>query len=197
MGYEHFGRIGDIWKHLPLCEIVKIEDFSTYIETNSAYNNYKLENSPEQEYGIGLFIRRSEGIKQLKESAYYKLIRPHYDQNTYLGSCGQVMTILQDSIEKYICFDLDSDAIDSISSSALNLGLSNKVETKLMDSATGFTNLLPLLNARTFVHIDPYLISQTNENGDSYINGFIEASKKGIKCFLWYGFTTLKEKRRD
>ncbi|MDD4226056.1 MAG: hypothetical protein PHU98_06675 [Mariniphaga sp.] len=194
MGYNHFGKIGDIWKHLPLCDIVKIEDFSTYVETNSAYFDYKIENSPEQEYGIGLFIKKSERIEELKKSTYYRLIKPYYDKNRYLGSCGQIMTILQDSIEKYIFFDLDPEAIKSINDSVADLGLSNKVETKLMDSVTGFINLLPLLNTKTFVHIDPYLIGQPNENGDSYIDGFIKASAMGIKCFLWYGFSTIREK---
>jgi 23S rRNA (adenine2030-N6)-methyltransferase len=184
MGYKHFGKIGDIWKHLPLCDIVKIEDFSTYVETNSAYFDYKIENSPEQEYGIGLFIKKSERIEELKKSTYYRLIKPYYDKNRYLGSCGQ----------KYIFFDLDPEAIKSINDSVADLGLSNKVETKLMDSVTGFINLLPLLNTKTFVHIDPYLIGQPNENGDSHIDGFIKASAMGIKCFLWYGFSTIREK---
>jgi len=71
----------------------------------------------------------------------------------------------------------------------------NIVDIRNSDSITGLINLIPELDINTFVHIDPYQINSPNENGDTYIDGFIEASKKGVKCFLWYGFTTLKEKR--
>lgn len=194
MGYKHFGRIGDVWKHLPLCEIVLNEEIETYIETNSAYFDYMLEHSIEQDYGVGLFMRESGKYTELKESAYYNLIKPFYDKNKYLGSCGQVIHLLRDKPDSYLFFDLDKEALDSIVESVEKIGLSDKVETRQMESATGLINLVPKLNDKAFVHIDPYLIHQPNENGHSYLDGFIDASNKGVKCFLWYGFVTLEQK---
>jgi 23S rRNA (adenine2030-N6)-methyltransferase len=194
--YRHFGRIGDIWKHLPLCAVVVNEDIQTYVETNSAYFDYELEHSLEQNYGIGLFIEKAKRYQELSDSEYYKLIKPFFDKNKYLGSCGQVIHLLKDQPDKYIFFDLDKEALSSIEKSVVGFGLSHKVETVQKDSATGLINLIPILNSKSFVHIDPYVIYQKNKDGHSYLDGFFEAVKKGIKCFLWYGFDTLNEKRK-
>ncbi len=195
-GYWHFGRIGDIWKHLPLCAVVANEDIQTYVETNSAYFDYELEHSLEQKYGIGFFIEKAKKYPELSVSEYYKLIKPFFDRNKYLGSCGQVVHLLKDQPDKYIFFDLDKNALSSIEKSVVKLGLSHKVKTVQKDSVTGLINLIPMLNNQSFVHIDPYVIYQKNEDGHSYLDGFFEAVKKGIKCFLWYGFDTLNEKRK-
>ena len=180
MGYKHFGRIGDIWKHLPLCEIVSKEDIKTYIETNSAYFDYVLEHSLEQDYGIGLFIDKSENYPELKESKYYELIKPFYDNDKYLGSCGQAIQLLKNKADKFIFYDLDKDALTSIEKTVTELGLSHIVETKLTDSATELINLIPKLNNKTFVHIDPYLIHEPNMDGHSFLDGFFEAFIIGI-----------------
>ena len=195
MGYKHFGRIGDIWKHFPLCEIVSNEIIETYIETNSGYFDYELGHSEEQDYGIGWFIKKSQNVTELENSQYFKIIKPFYDTDMYLGSCGQVIHIIRNKAKKYIFFDLDKDALISIERAVNELGISHKVETRQMDSATGLINLIPELNQKAFVHIDPYLIHQPNNDGYSYLDGFFEALKRGVKSFLWYGFRTLKEKR--
>lgn len=195
MGYKHFGRIGDVWKHLLLCEIVPNEEIGTYIETNSAYFDYELEHSEEQEYGIGWFIKKSGNNIKLRNSNYFKIIKPFYDKDKYLGSCGQILHLLRDTPDNYVFFDLDKDALISIEESVKELGLSYKVETRQMDSVTGLIKLLPELSNSTFIHIDPYLIHHSNNEGYSYLDGFFEASRRGVKCFLWYGFGTLNEKK--
>jgi hypothetical protein len=40
MPYNHAGEIGDIWKHLPICDILAIEKPRRYVETNSATRTY-------------------------------------------------------------------------------------------------------------------------------------------------------------
>lgn len=196
MGYKHFGRIGDVWKHLPLCEVVLNESIKRYIETNSAYFEYLLEHSPEQNYGVGLFINEAERFTELKKTKYYHLIEPFYKSNKYLGSCGQIVHLLQNKPESYIFYDIDEEALESINNSVISMGLSHKVVTRLMDSATGVMELIPELNSEDFIHIDPYFIHQPNKDGFSYLDVFFEASKKGVKCFLWYGFVTLEQKRQ-
>lgn len=195
MAYPHFGRIGDIWKHLPLCEIISHEEIKTYIETNSAYFDYKLEHSEEQNYGIGWLMHKSESFSVLKKTSYYRLIKPYYENNKYLGSCAQAIHLLQDIPDKYIFFDLDTDALKSIEKAVGKLELSHKIETVNMDSASGLVNLIPELDSRTFIHIDPYVIHEPNKDGHSYLDGFIKAAKKEIKCLLWYGFDTLRGKK--
>lgn len=44
MEYSHFGKQAEVWKHLPLSEVIFKEKPLVYIETNSAYADYKLIN---------------------------------------------------------------------------------------------------------------------------------------------------------
>ena len=37
----------------------------------------------------------------------------------------------------------------------------------------------------TFLHIDPYEIDKTNNNGHTYLDVLIGATKLGMKCLLW------------
>ncbi len=59
MGYSYFGQIGDIWKHLPLCNFLYNESPRKYIESNSGFAQYQLTNTPEQQYGVYTFYRRA------------------------------------------------------------------------------------------------------------------------------------------
>jgi 23S rRNA (adenine2030-N6)-methyltransferase len=52
MANIHYGNIGDIWKHLPLAEILAIEAPSAYWESHAGSSHYALTHSPEREYGI-------------------------------------------------------------------------------------------------------------------------------------------------
>jgi hypothetical protein len=40
--YEHYGRIGDMWKHLPLVSVLSIERPARYVETNSSRAEHSL-----------------------------------------------------------------------------------------------------------------------------------------------------------
>ena len=58
MPYSHFGEIGDLWKHLPLCEILAMEKPEVYVESNSAYSSYSLSHTERQEFGIYTFLAK-------------------------------------------------------------------------------------------------------------------------------------------
>ncbi len=196
MAYRHYGNIGDIWKHLSLCDIVSGEEVKTYVETNSAYFDYKLENTPGQQYGIGHFSRKAASNKKLRESEYFRVISPYLSKGRYPGSFAQVISILNGKDCNYICFDTDRTALESLRANAAQLDISGRLDTRNTDSIGGFLKLVPELDEKSFVHIDPYLINQEDDNGDTYLKGFLKAAQKGIMCLMWYGFMTLREKKK-
>ena len=201
MTYTHFGKQADVLKHLLLCELLRIEKPRVYVETNAACAQYALERTPEQEYGIYHFLKRvgvaeKEYIPEraeyhhpkgvLRRSAYYQ--STYYQQeseamqaNRYIGSPGLTMNILGYTA-RYIFFDIESEPLENIS-------LLNR------DSIEGTLELLSSLPASSFLHIDPYEIDKPGGNGRTYLDVFIEAAKAGMRCFLWYGYMTLKDKR--
>ena len=194
MSYKHYGEIGDIWKHLPLCEVITMERPTVYVETNSAYSQYSLDRTPAQEYGIFNVIGKAEAFPSLQESAYYKLIKPFVMEGKYLGSPGLAMTFLNNITESFVFFDLEKEALENITSFANERNIHGQVRVINKDSVSGLLEMLPTLPPSTFIHIDPYLIDDPNAEGKTYLDVFIKASVQGLKCFLWYGFETLNDK---
>lgn len=192
--YSHYGKPADVWKHLALCTILKEEHPVTYVETNSACAEYILKGTAEQQYGIYSFIEGAANNHDLLNSPYYKLEYTAVKQGKYIGSPGLAMSTLDGIAERFIFFDIQATPLENISAFAGEHQLSDKVTTIRQDSITGVSDLLSTLPLSTFIHIDPYAIDQVSTNGYDYMDVFVKASAKGLKCFLWYGFNTLNEK---
>jgi 23S rRNA (adenine2030-N6)-methyltransferase len=74
MANVHYARIGDVWKHLPLAEVLAIERPGSYWESHAGSSSYPLTRSPERDYGAFLFLERAVRSKALKGSAYRQLL---------------------------------------------------------------------------------------------------------------------------
>jgi 23S rRNA (adenine2030-N6)-methyltransferase len=194
--YQHYGKIGDIWKHLPLCNVISIENPNIYIETNSACYEYSLAQTDEQKYGIYNFMDKAVDFQFLMDSEYYKVIYPFVNKDRYLGSPGLAVSLMKDSADKFIFFDTNIAALDNIQTFAIQNNLTEKINVFHQDSVIGLFDLLPNLPNSTLIHIDPYYIDKESSNGKTYMDLFIKASEQGLKCFLWYGFNTLDDKNQ-
>lgn len=209
MTYTHFGKQADVLKHLLLCELLRIEKPQVYVETNAACAQYALERTPEQEYGIYHFLKKAGAAEKecmperaeyhhpkgaLRRSAYYQQESEAMQANRYIGSPGLAMNILGDTA-RYIFFDIESAPLENVSQYAATKGLKECITLFNRDSIEGTLELLSSLPASSFLHIDPYEIDKPGRNGRTYLDVFIEAAKAGMRCFLWYGYMTLKDKR--
>lgn len=101
MPYRHYGEIGDIWRHLPLCSFLYIEKPTKYMESNAAYPIYQLDRTPSREYGIFTLLTKSraDDLKQLKSYPYISALMSIRERNDdeisqYLGSPGLAMRSL-------------------------------------------------------------------------------------------------------
>ena len=209
MTYTHFGKQADVLKHLLLCELLRIEKPQVYVETNAACAQYALERTPEQEYGIYHFLKKAGAAEKecmperaeyhhpkgaLRRSAYYQQESEAMQANRYIGSPGLAMNILGDTA-RYIFFDIESAPLENVSQYAATNGLKECITLFNRDSIEGTLELLSSLPASSFLHIDPYEIDKPGRNDRTYLDVFIEAAKAGMRCFLWYGYITLKDKR--
>ncbi len=79
MANVHYARIGDVWKHLPLAEILSAERPGRYWESHAGSSTYPLTRSPERDYGVFLFLEREGRSSALKGS------RP--EEGVSYGSC--------------------------------------------------------------------------------------------------------------
>ena len=85
--------------------------------------------------------------------------------------------------------------MENVSQYAATKGLKECITLFNRDSIEGTLELLSSLPASSFLHIDPYEIDKPGRNDRTNLDVFIEAAKAGMRCFLWYGYITLKDKR--
>ncbi|WP_418699277.1 23S rRNA (adenine(2030)-N(6))-methyltransferase RlmJ [Bacteroides sp.] len=194
--YTHYGKQADMLKHLGLCDVLSKEKPQVYVETNSACARYSMQHTPEQEYGIYHFLKEAPRFAPLAQSPYYQIENQSMQNETYIGSPGLAMNILKDTADRYIFFDLEQPSLDTVREYAVQQGLSPRVTIYNCDSISGTLALLPSLSPKAFLHIDPYEIDRPNDDGHTYLDVFVEAARRGMKCFLWYGYINPEMKKK-
>jgi len=199
MPYTHYGEIGDVWKHLPLCFFLEKERPLRYVESNSAYPKYHLDPTVRREYGILHLLREMETncYPAVAQSPYIQLLKREQVNggiHTYLGSPGLAMGMLQDS-SQYVFCDIEEEALAAIRSYADGQYLLSHIQTVSGDSIDRLWSSVDAMGQETFLHIDPYRIFEQNENGHCYADLFAKAVRNGIKTMLWYGYETRDEQK--
>lgn len=194
--YTHYGKQADVFKHLILSEVLHNEKPKVYIDTNSACAEYQLEHTAEQDYGIYHFLREALTYDELRNSCYFIQESEVIQKDCYYGSPALAMKILGESVSKYYFFDLESKSLDNIRRFAEQIHLNNHIFIKNCDSTVGVIDILPTLPKTSFIHIDPYEIDKEGTGRHTYLDVFIQATRLGLKCLLWYGFMTLNDKLR-
>jgi len=197
MSYSHYGKIGDIWKHLPLCSFLNNEKPKKYIESNSAKACYELSHTPEQTYGAYTFLRESPKSSILVNSPYFKILKSlNHKTNhlsSYLGSPALALILLSNHTNEFIFYDTDSDALENINYYIKSQNYKSTIKLLNEDSRDGLFNIIANLDENTFIHFDPYYIFENNNSRKNIFDAFLLASTKGVKCMLWYGFNTIDE----
>jgi hypothetical protein len=80
MANVHYAEIGDVWKHLPLAEVLQIEAPRRYLESHAGSSSYPLTPSLERNYGALRFASEAERSPVLDGCAYRRLLA-HYAED--------------------------------------------------------------------------------------------------------------------
>jgi 23S rRNA (adenine2030-N6)-methyltransferase len=188
--YEHYGRLGDIWKHLPLVSVLSIERPARYVETNSSRAEHLLTEDWRRDFGIGHFLC----CLPCRSSLFATLEMPSVARGTYLGSPGLAMAVLGRQCSAYVFCDMDKAALANIEQYAERRGLRESVRTIAGDSRSSPLRELETWGAETLIHIDPYDVLDADTSGNTYARLFERAARKGIRLLLWYGYATLDDR---
>lgn len=199
MANRHFGEIGDLWKHLPLAEIIAIEQPKNIWETHAGSAQYELTHSYERDYGVYYFYEHIPTSTSLSSSNYAQILNNLEQQNqlyVYPGSPFIAMQLLCNTRSHFVFCDLDENSITNIREIAANLGISiSRIEIVQEDGLDYINKLgseLPHDNlSQTLVHIDPYHPLEKSILGLNSFDLFCRLSKRGIKCVLWYGYESI------
>jgi 23S rRNA (adenine2030-N6)-methyltransferase len=196
MANIHYARIGDVWKHLPLAEVLGIERPGRYWESHAGSSSYPLTRSPERDYGVFLFLERAGRSSALKGSTYLRLLdlceRGRTPQ-TYPGSPLIAMQLLGDAGGRFVFCDLDGASLATIAEDTRALGIpSRHVRLVPGDGVSTLEEELAALTEKeasgTFLHVDPYDPLEPGRAGETPLDLFARAAERGLGCMLWYGF---------
>ena len=73
MANVHYAKIGDVWKHLPLAEVLEIGAPRRYLESHAGSASYPLTPSAESSYSVLHFLSQAALSPVLDGSAYRRL----------------------------------------------------------------------------------------------------------------------------
>lgn len=205
MANRHYGNIGDIWKHLPLAEMLAIERPARYWESHAGSSEYALERSPARDYGVFHFLRFAGGSLDLAGSSFLCLLdglrTAQGNLEVYPGSPRLAMEMLGGRCEYLFC-DLDGGSLETIEGTACSLGIP-AVNLKCV-RADGVATVLAAASAlsaeaaaATLIVIDPCAGDDPfarRPDRPSPMDAFARTVATGARVVLWYSFSSVGER---
>ncbi|MBV9389331.1 MAG: 23S rRNA (adenine(2030)-N(6))-methyltransferase RlmJ [Chroococcidiopsidaceae cyanobacterium CP_BM_ER_R8_30] len=199
MANQHFATIGDIWKHLPLAEILTIERPSKVWESHAGSAQYPLTYSWKREYGAYHFLKHAQESLPLAQSQYNAILQhlasTKDNKALFPGSPRLAMSLLGDRMQYLYC-DLDWESLETIKVCARELGVASEhVETVCAEGIAVLYERLLILDVNNALSVlallDPFDPFKHNEHGYNSIDLFRDLTARGVKAALWYGFDSL------
>jgi 23S rRNA A2030 N6-methylase RlmJ len=201
MANVHYARIGDVWKHLPLAEVLSIERPARYWESHAGSSSYPLTHSPQRDYGAFAFLAQAARSPGLEGSAYWRLLSRHVggEAPTYPGSPLIAMEVLSGARGHFVFCDLDAASLANIAEDARALEMPpGRVRLAEGDGVPTLGAELDELAddeaAGTFLLVDPYRPLEPGPGGETPLGLFARAAERGVGCMLWYGFDARSER---
>jgi hypothetical protein len=195
MANRHFGKVADVWKHLPLVEILAVDQPTKYGETHAGSAGYRLVDDSERRFGVMRFLNASAESPQLAECRYRAhlddLVSGDGDMVVCPGSPLLAMRELGRSA-RYVCCDLDADSVADINRWAARLGLGDRVDAVAADGMATIATQFLGANAmsQALVHIDPYDPFARQPGAPSALDLAAQLASAGVKVVYWYGYDT-------
>jgi 23S rRNA A2030 N6-methylase RlmJ len=196
MANRHYAKIGDVWKHLVLTELLRTEIPAIYWESHAGAADYRLSHSLARDYGAYYFFQNAQRSELLRRSSYHAILRRFAsgtgEPQRYPGSPRIAMEMLKDAASRFLFCDLDQDSLSTIRQRARELGLAARVETEHANGVTTLRRKVAILSQadapHVFAPLDPYLPFARDDDGRDCADLFCELTAKGARVMLWYGF---------
>ncbi|MES2640677.1 MAG: hypothetical protein V4850_14375 [Myxococcota bacterium] len=185
MANRHFGKFGDVWKHLPLAEVLRLEAPLRYVESNAGDPEYLLPHDAYRDAGAWRYLEVASRSSVLDAAVYTRLLSAYTSQDPprYPGS----PVIAREVLGPDVAFDFGD--LDKESLYALGLTFGGAARCHLMDGAAMTLSLLSSADPRsTFLFLDPYHPLERLAGGPSAAEVFAEAGRRGFPAMLWYGY---------
>jgi hypothetical protein len=162
MANTHFAEIGDVWKHLPLAEVLAIERPGRYWETHAGSALYPLTPSPQRDFGAYQLLADANQAAALQRSTYVRLLHQLGSADpggSYPGSAYIAMAVLGTTVGDYRLGDADPASAADLRATAAQLVEGDRVTVVDGDGVTAIltalSTLAPAAAWTTFALLDP------------------------------------------
>jgi 23S rRNA A2030 N6-methylase RlmJ len=188
MANQHFGNIGDVWKHAVLAVALEREPPAWYAETHAGSGAYAVVHSGRRKYGFLHFLEVAPRFPVLARSRY-RANAAYYvesDRALYPGSALLAMTILIDTTSYMLC-DLDRESVIDLRRWPRELGMHN-CEVAETDGIAAVSARLDGETRRPgLVHIDLFDRHARAPGGYSALELAARVADIGTGLVYWYG----------
>ncbi len=188
---NHFAELGDVWKHLPLAEILRVDPPRAYWETHAGSASYPLTESPSRLHGALRFLSLAPYDPDLRSCAYLAALT--HEPGVYPGSATLAMRSLGTSASYLFC-DVDARSAASL------LDASGGLDVRVVDadgvSAIEREAQLARVDARdVLVHVDPFepfeRVSRDSRTPVELAGWLADA---GYRLVYWYGYDSVERR---
>jgi hypothetical protein len=188
---RHFANFGDVWKHLPLAEVLRLRPAAQYWETHAGSPTYPLTSSATRNHGAIRFRSLAPTDPGLIGSSYLEALLA--DPSTYPGSPALAMRALGTKA-RYLFCDLDPDTAQSLRAAGRSLSMkveeADGISTILHEADVSVANPSDVL-----VHIDPYdPFERMTPDSLTPIELAGRLAERGYRVFFWYGYESMTER---
>jgi len=190
---RHFAKLADVWKHLPLVEVLSIERPSRYWESHAGSATYEMVDDAERRYGVLRVLQVAPRHPALARSRFMAHLSSMGatggELMSYPGSPMLAALELGSSCSYLLC-DLDAVSVANLRTAADQLELSSRVKVIDSDGMTALHRALVASEAdgSTLAHIDPYDPRAVGPGGQSALDLARELIARRVGVVYWYGY---------
>ncbi len=200
MANRHYGEVGDLWKHLPLAQLLRLHNPRLYAESHAGSALYPIRPTWQRDFGVLRFLSRSADHPAFRNSHYRAALTslPAGPNNPllYPGSPWLALSALAASDCRFTFCDTDPNSLATIRTAAAGLGIA--ADRLSLEAADGNAVLMALLTAmpkrdrrRALIMLDPYDTLDAAPGSPSSAEVFALAARLGCPALLWYGYSRL------
>lgn len=191
---NHFsGNLADVWKHLPLVEMVSMVRPALYAETHAGNAVYDNDETAERAIGVVRFRDVAPVSDELSSSRYHRHLARFLDCDGHvLGSAALVMAELGRA-SNYVLCDVDPASVANFTAWAGPDGLADVTEVVRGDGmrtlADGLLSDAATVDPATALgHIDPFNPTATHPESLSALELAGALIGTGVAVVYWCGF---------
>jgi hypothetical protein len=187
----YFGDLGDIWKHLPLGEILQLNPPRHYWETHAGSASYPMTPSPARQHGVLRFLEHAPAEPELQDSSYLQALQE--DPGLYPGSPLLAMRALGQEAS-YIFCDIDPESAANLRSKASGLD-ARVVEGDGVSAIADEIQHASVKPGDVLVLIDPFLpFERFTPDSQTPIELGATLASDGYRLMFWYRYDTIDQR---